>query len=166
MDGTHHDQPQWYDSIDDLNDPNSPRFDEFGNYRRRVLVQYDAYFHRHSSENPDGIEDVIDQCVYDAHNSCGNATESTVFYDAYEHQLDDAEHFDPDTFSLTLDPRTIAHKPPDYSLLRPFFGWFSTDIIKQTFAHTTQYARLPSGTLLKRSFKSSNPALNVTQRTQ
>lgn len=166
LDGTLRDQSQWYDSVDDFNDPNSPRFDEFGNYRRRVLVQYAAYFHRHSSNDSDDIEDVIDHCVYDAINSGGNATESTVFYDAYEHQLDDAEHFDPDTFSLKLDPRTIAHKPPDYSLLRPFFGWFSTDIIKQTFAHTTQYARLPSGTLLKRTFKSSNPALNVTRRNE
>jgi hypothetical protein len=29
--------------------------------------------------------------------------------------------------------------------------------------HTTQYARLPTGTTLKRAFKSPNPALNVTR---
>jgi hypothetical protein len=44
------------------------------------------------------------------------------------------------------------------------FGWLSTDIIKQTFESTTQYARLPTGTHLKRAFKSANPALNVHRR--
>ena len=78
----------------------------------------------------------------------------------------DNDSFDPDQFNVTLDPRTVAYKPPDYSLLRPFFGWLSTDIIKQTFEHTTQYARLPSGTLLKRAFRSSNPALNVIRRNE
>jgi Reverse transcriptase (RNA-dependent DNA polymerase) len=164
MDDDPLDKAQWYDAIEGLDDPNSPRFDEFGNYRHRVTVQYAAYFHRHCSTESNDIEDVIDHCVYDAQSSSDNTIEPIVFYDAYEHQLDDAEHFDPETFSLKLDPRTVAHKPPDYSLLRPFFGWFSTDTIKQTFEHTTQYARLPSGTLLKRTFKSSNPALNVTRR--
>jgi hypothetical protein len=30
--------------------------------------------------------------------------------------------------------------------------------------HTTQYARLPAGTLLKKAYKSPNPALNVYRR--
>ena len=160
------DQDNWHDAIDGLDDPNLKRFDEFGNYRQRVTVQYAAYFHRHCSSESNDIEDVIDQCVYDAQSSGDNTIEPIIFYDAYEHQLDDAEHFDPDTFSLKLDPRTIAHRTPDYSTLRPFFGWLSSDIIKHTFERTTQYARLPSGTLLKRSFKSSNPALNVTRRNE
>ena len=37
----------------------------------------------------------------------------------------------------------------------------SPDIIKSTFSSTTQYGRLPTGTLLKNSYKSANPALNV-----
>ena len=168
MDSDLMEQQHWSDAIDIDSDPNSPRFDEFGNYQRRVSVQYAAYFHRHSSNDTNDIEDVIDQCVFDAHSPSSTNSEHTIFYDAYEHQLDEAEHFDPETFSLKLDPRTVAHKPPDYSLLRPFFGWFSTDIIKITFENTTQYwyARLPSGTLLKRTFKSSNPALNVTRRNE
>ena len=32
--------------------------------------------------------------------------------------------------------------------------------------HTTQYTRLPTGTTLKRTFKSPNPALNVTRRNE
>jgi hypothetical protein len=42
----------------------------------------------------------------------------------------------------------------------------SPDIIKKNFQHTTQYARLPTGTTLKTSFKSPNPALNVTRRNE
>jgi Reverse transcriptase (RNA-dependent DNA polymerase) len=171
MDSDFSDNEQWYDALDIDPDPNTPRFDEFGNYRHLVTVQHATYFERSFSnsshkDDPD-IENVIDHCTYDAHSSTThNMDNSTTFYDAYEHHLDDDEQFDPDTFSLKLDPRTVAYKAPDYSLLRPYFGWFSTDIIKQTFEHTTQYARLPSGTLLKRSFKSSNPALNVTRRNE
>ena len=166
MDGNALDDEHWSDALDGLDDPNSQRFDEFGNYRQRVLVHHAAYFHRYCSEATNDIETVVDQCVYDAQCPGENTMEHLIFYDAYEHQLDEAEHFDPNTFSMTLDPRTVAHKPPDYALLRPFFGWFSPDLIQKTFQHTTQYARLPHGTLLKRSFKSSNPALNVTRRNE
>jgi hypothetical protein len=34
-------------------------------------------------------------------------------------------------------------------------------LLKKTFEHTTQYAHLPSGTLVKKAYKSPNPALNV-----
>ena len=66
----------------------------------------------------------------------------------------------------SLGPHITSHKPPeDYAKLRPLFGWLSTETIKKTFEQTTQYAHLPSGTtLLKCSFKSSNPAMNVPCR--
>jgi hypothetical protein len=37
----------------------------------------------------------------------------------------------------------------------------AAELIKKTFEHTTQCARLPAGTLLKKAYKSPNPALNV-----
>jgi hypothetical protein len=58
----------------------------------------------------------------------------------------------------------ISKREPDYNQLCPFFGWISPDIIKKTFEHTTQYARLQAGTLLKKVYKSPNPALNVFRR--
>jgi hypothetical protein len=61
-------------------------------------------------------------------------------------------------------PKVISKRDPDYNQLRPFFGWISPDIIKNTFEHTTQYARLPAGTLLKKAFKSPIPALNIFRR--
>jgi hypothetical protein len=58
-------------------------------------------------------------------------------------------------------PKVISMREPDYDQLHHFFGWSETDLIKKTFEHTTQYARLPAGTLLKKAYKSPNPALNA-----
>jgi hypothetical protein len=63
-----------------------------------------------------------------------------------------------------LVPKTIHKRDPDFAKHRPFFGWLSPENIQKTFMHTTQYARLPTRTTLKRAFKSPNPALNVTCR--
>ena len=37
----------------------------------------------------------------------------------------------------------------------------STDVIAKTFEKTTQYARIPTGTSLKKYYKSPNPVLNT-----
>ena len=50
--------------------------------------------------------------------------------------------------------------------MRHLFGWFSADRIRETFRRTTQYARMPHGTLLRRTYKSPNPALNVPRRSE
>ena len=50
---------------------------------------------------------------------------------------------------------------PAYASYIPNFAWQSVDIIKRTFAATTQYARMPMSTHLTRHFKSHFPALNV-----
>jgi hypothetical protein len=44
------------------------------------------------------------------------------------------------------------------------FGWMNTKTIKKTFEQTTQYARMPHGTILKKHYKSPFPALNVQRR--
>jgi hypothetical protein len=87
------------------------------------------------------LDDNIDQCVLTAH------------------QLT----LDP---SVECDAHILSRKDPDFFQLRPLFGWLSPDIIKKAFTHTTQYARLPTGTTLKRTFMSPNPALNVTRRNE
>ena len=150
-----HEDEQWFDAISDLEaDPNTNLFDEFGNYRHRVTVQLSECLER-PADSP--IDDIIDHCVYNAHSS-----QIIHFFDAFE-----SETHDRDNSSLVNDitlPRTINKKDPDYPLLRPFFGWLGVDVIKQTFKNTTQYARIPVGTLLKRVFKSANPALNIPRR--
>lgn len=47
-----------------------------------------------------------------------------------------------------------------------YFGWLSLDIIEKSVKLTIQYAHLPSGTLLKKTFKSSNKALNISRHNE
>ena len=46
----------------------------------------------------------------------------------------------------------------------PRLSWLPVDAIKKTFEHTTQLARMPMSTILKKRYKSLNPALNVHSR--
>jgi hypothetical protein len=111
-------------------------------------------------QDGDLIDDVIDQCVLDAQTS--QVLHDPVFYDAHETELAILEGIPP--APIPSGPKVISKRDPDYNQLHPLFGWISPDIIKKTFEHTTQYACLPAGTLLKKAFKSSNPALNVFRR--
>jgi hypothetical protein len=61
-------------------------------------------------------------------------------------------------------PIVAIKKELEYRRLHPLFGQISPDLIKRLSEHTTQYTQLLSGTVLKRSFRSLNPALNVTHR--
>jgi hypothetical protein len=69
-------------------------------------------------------------------------------------------------FSQTLVPKQTLQREPDFQTLCPMFGWLSTDIIQKTFQHMTQYAQLPTATMLKKAFKSPNPARNIYRRNE
>jgi hypothetical protein len=139
LDHDFHDASEWADAAtSDHGNLLNSRYDEFGQYRHRVLVNHLAYFSRLDGTN---FDDCIDQCVFLAHQSV----------------------IDP---AVNCSSPTINKKDPDFLQLRPLFGWLSPDTIKKTFMHTTQYARLPTGTVLKRTFKSPHPALNVTRRNE
>ena len=60
--------------------------------------------------------------------------------------------------------RAFKVNEPDYEKLRPLFGWQDAKTIKKTFECTTQYARMPNGTILKKHYRSPFPALNVKRR--
>jgi hypothetical protein len=45
--------------------------------------------------------------------------------------------------------------------LRCFFGYLPSDVIKTTFEKTIQYACMPISTMLKKRYKSPNPAMFV-----
>ena len=55
----------------------------------------------------------------------------------------------------------VEKKEPDYESLKPYFNWLPMNIIKKTFKLTTQYARTPASTMLKKNFKSPFLAFNV-----
>jgi hypothetical protein len=88
-------------------------------------------------------------------------SDEPFFYDTCETELDLSPPGDPLPVSIPSTPKVLVKHDPNFDQLRPFLGWLSTDIIKKTFEHTTQYAQLPAGTLLKTAFKSPNPALKV-----
>jgi hypothetical protein len=135
------DDEQWYDAITDLEtDPTTNLFDEYGNYRQRVVAQY-----------TNGTK--TDACVETHENDVTDATEDEIPTDKAG-------------MTANSTPRDVSKKDPDYNFLRPKFGWLPTEIIKDTFSKTTRYARLPTGTHLKRAFKSGNPALNVHCRNE
>jgi hypothetical protein len=43
----------------------------------------------------------------------------------------------------------------------PNFAWLPENVVKETFKNTTQYARMPMSTVLKKHYKLPFPALNV-----
>lgn len=62
--------------------------------------------------------------------------------------------------------RTVRPVDPDYAALRPFFAYQPVEAIKHTWLNSTQFARIPMGTHLKRHFKSPFPAHNVPRRSE
>jgi hypothetical protein len=47
-------------------------------------------------------------------------------------------------------PKFVMTLEPDYGQLRPCLGWLPIDAIKKTFERTTQLARMPMSTILKK----------------
>jgi hypothetical protein len=70
---------------------------------------------------------------------------------------------DADTCPSHHGPHKVSEAPHDYDALHPRFAWLPTNIIKKTFEVTTQYARMPLNTILRKHFKSPNPVVNVQQ---
>jgi hypothetical protein len=148
LDHTLDDDQHWFNAISDLEaQPFTSLFDEFDDYRKRIIVQDVEITDLDDpilpfSDAADILDDYVDHVVYRA--SCS---------DLLVHHG-----------TLMPSPRLVSPKLPDYERLRPFFGWMPTDVIKRTFEVTTQYARMPMSTILKKRYKSPNPALNVHRR--
>ena len=185
-------EPQWDPTIldhdpdtemecsreDEPVDPRMNLFDQYGNYRQRVAVHYASYLNK---DDADELEGIIDHCVYHAQSvtldhihpyddeedvmNNGRFDPSDTIL-VHEHEQEDDDPAAIPSTPVQLDPREIKKKDPDYQRLRPFFGWLSPSIIKKTFEMTTQLARLPMGTWLKKAFQSPNPALNVHRRNE
>jgi hypothetical protein len=60
-------------------------------------------------------------------------------------------------------PCKVSAEPRDYEALHPFFAWLPRDVIRKTFDLTTQDAHMPINTVLRKRFKSPNPAINVSR---
>jgi hypothetical protein len=136
------DNEQWFDAISSLpEDITETLFDEYGDYRHKHVVN------EHMIHAPD-----LDHYVIPTKD---------FFFEVHEREID---AIDPREASSA--PRTIQPKEPDYATYRPNFCWLSADIIKRTFQTTTQYARIPMSTFLRKHYKAPNPAFNVHRRAE
>jgi hypothetical protein len=156
LDSAISDDPNWYEAEPSPPLPN-PMYDEYGEFRGRVLINqcewqvhyFDALNTKLSSDNDefhdalepfaDDPDSVIDLVVYHANRACYVCDHETV----------------------EAAPKFVMTLEPDYRQLCPRLGWLSIDAIKKTFKHTTQLARMPMSTILKKRYKSPYPALNV-----
>jgi hypothetical protein len=157
LDSVISDDPNWYKAEPSPPLPD-PMYDEYGEFCGRVLINQHEWqvhyfgtlntklssdndeFHNALEQFADNPDSVIDLVVYRANRACYICDHETV----------ETAH----KFVMTL-------LEPDYGQLRPRLGWLSIDVIKKTFEHTTQLARMPMSTILKKRYKSLNPALNV-----
>jgi hypothetical protein len=60
-------------------------------------------------------------------------------------------------------PRAILPRKPNFNALRPFFGWVSSDKVKATLEHTTQWFRASGRIPMRRHYKTRFPAANVNR---
>ena len=52
------------------------------------------------------------------------------------------------------------------NLLKPLFNWIPLEMIKKTFQLSTQCARTPASSVMKKTYHSQFPALNVKRRSE
>ena len=101
------------------------------------------------------LDDEVDYCVYASQFMASRDTDSIgledeygqFFLDANMHETTGPSDNKAQGTTERTKPRRTLPREPNYQRLRPMFGWASTDVIKKMFQLTTQYTRLPVGTL-------------------
>jgi len=154
------DDPNWYETEPSLPLPD-PMYDEYGEFRGRVLVNqrewqvhyFDALDKKLSPDDDDEFHDAIEQFDDDP--------DSVIDFIVYRANR---ARYVCDHETVEAAPKFVKTSEPDYGQLRPRLGWLSIDAIKKTFENTTQLARMPMSTILRKRYKSPNPALNVRPR--
>lgn len=171
------DEDDWVDAVQHLaENPHAELFDQEGNYRRVHPITTDQYqptqaeCNTHCVEDDDtvyeDIEDCVDYCVM--FHEALTTQPDTTWYDSTDEGWTccNGELQSPAGINSTPKPRTVSSKTPDYKALRPLFAWLPEDIVRKTFEKTTQYARMPVGTFLKKRYRSPFPAANVPRRNE
>jgi hypothetical protein len=156
LDSVISDDPNWYEAEPSPPLPD-PMYDEYGEFRGCVLINqhewqvhyFDALntkpgpdndeFHEALEQFVDDPDSVINLVVYHANRACYICDHETV----------------------EAAPKFVMTSEPDYGQLHPRLDWLPIDAIKKMFKCTNQLARMPMSTILKKQYKSPNPALNV-----
>jgi hypothetical protein len=181
------DDDAWYDAISDSVN-HAVLFDAYGDYEGRTEIDVSSADTWFDTVTPDQctraqMEDATITC---SEHACHvRHLDNDDFADVL--LVNDTEIIDPpstvqadddlppavtsdtapdvdDDDPATASARTFKVQDRDYKKLRPLFGWASAKIIKKTFEMTTQHARMPHGTILKKHCKSPFPALDVQRR--
>jgi hypothetical protein len=145
LDSVISDDPNWYKAEPSPPLPNR-MYDEYGEFCGRVLINqrewqihyFDALTTKPSSDN-DKFHDTLEQFVDDP----DSVINLVVYHTNCAHYVCNHE-------TVEAAPKFIMTSEPDYGQLCPHLGWLSIDAIKKTFEHTTQLARMPMSTILKK----------------
>jgi len=162
------DQPDWYNTIKELEDGivMTP-FDEYGNYRQRhnptavtILEPVDP------TNTPAAPPDDPDDIEGNFHELEG--TDSETFRACYTELCNLNERYLVfDTEIEHKKAREVKAKPIDYERYRPYFLHMSVDKIRKTFKNTTQLAtNIMAGRHIQQTIKSPFPAHNVWRRNE
>jgi hypothetical protein len=159
LDSVISDDPNWYEAEPSPPLPD-PMYDEYGEFRGRVLIKqhewqvhyFDAFNTKLGPDN-DKFHDALEQFVDDP-----DSVINLLVYRA------NCAHYICDHETVEATPKFVMTSEPDYGQLRPHLGWLPIDTIKKMFEHTTQLACMPMSTILKKRYKSLNPALKVHPR--
>jgi hypothetical protein len=180
------DDDNWYDaSSDNMN--HSELFDAYRNYAGRttklevssantwfgtatpdqytrvqleeatiVCSEHEYRVHHFDNDDFDAVLLVNDTELVD--------TTGPVTEDDDAHSDQDMSNAEPDTDdddNPDARSRIFKVQDPDYDKFRLLSGWMNTKTMKKTLEQTTQYTRMPNGTILKEHYKSPFLALNV-----
>jgi hypothetical protein len=145
LDSVISDDTNWYEAEPSPPLPD-PMYDEYGEFRGHVLINqhewqvhyFDALdtkpgpdndeFHDALEQSADDPDSVIDLVVYRANRA----------------------HYVCDHETVEAANKFVMTSEPDYGQLCPRLGWLPVDAIKKTFERTTQLARMPMSTILKK----------------
>ena len=146
LDSVISDDPNWYKAEPSPSLPD-PMYTEYGEFRGLVLINqrewqthyFNALDTKPKSSDNDEFHDTLEQFADDP-----DSVINLVFYRA------NRACFICDHETVEAAPKFVMTSEPDYGQLRPRLSWLSIDAIKKTFKCTTQLARKPMSTILKK----------------
>jgi hypothetical protein len=146
LDSVISDNPNWYEAEPSPPLPD-PMYDEYGEFCGRVLINqhewqvhyFDALDTKMGPDNDDEFHDALEQFADDP-----DSVIDLVIYRA------NRARYVCDHETVEAAPKFVMTSEPDYEQLRPRLGWLPVDAIKKMFERTTQLARMPMSTILKK----------------
>ena len=110
----------------------------------------------------DAVSDLPDDPVNDVFDLQGDYRHLQLVSFAAHQPIWQDDQLLPDLPTLMhIHERRVVQRTPDYTSVHRHFAWMPTEVIKKTFECTTQLARMPMSTVLKRYFKTPFPAANI-----